>query len=139
MKNSPRVPSAGEQHGESELLSPELSARLQHLNRLAPDWDGYGAVPPTQWALATARSTLLALADRSGWALDEVFVVPSVDGGVRLEWVAESGRELTLILPPADQSMVRYYRFSVEPAFEDEVEAEDVKHLPAMLEWVRAT
>ena len=58
----------------------------------------------------------------------------TLGGGIRLEWAADSGRELILILPPTAAGAVHYYRFSAEPAFEEEVEARNVQGLPAMLE-----
>jgi hypothetical protein len=119
------------------LLPADVVERFDHLEHLTPDWDGCGAVPPRPWAMAVARGTLRQLAEHDTAALDDIFIVPSTEGGIRLEWVNDDGRELTLIIPPDEDGPVEFYRFSTDPPFEDHVLGRDLSRLPTMLDWYR--
>ncbi len=123
--------------GTSRPLPAAIEERLQHLAGLGAGWDGEGAVPPTPWALAVTRGELHRLASSTPWAVEDVFVVPAVDGGVRLEWVDDSGRELTAIVPPDMFGSVEFYRYSQRPPFEDHNLAADLLELPVLLDWMR--
>jgi hypothetical protein len=125
-----------DRQSDATLLPRELTERLHHLESLQENWDGYGAIPPTSSALAAGREALHHLVQDARWAIDGVFVVPAVNGGVRLEWVSDGGRELTVIIPAAACDPIHFYRFSTEPALEEDIEADDFASLPIMLEWV---
>ena len=117
-------------------LPAGLTARLHQLADLEPGWDGSGAPPPTPWAIDVARDALQRLGDGTAWAVEDVFVVPSAEGGIRLEWVADNRRELTVIIPPDTSGMVEFYRFSADPALDETIGASDLAQLPDMLAWL---
>jgi hypothetical protein len=119
-------------------LPAHVRERLDHLASLTPGWDGYGATAPSTWALDTGRGALKRLQRDVPSAIDEVFIVPSVDGGIRFEWVSDTGRELTVIIPSTARNSIHFYRFSAQPAFEEDAEADDFGPLPAMLDWLEA-
>jgi hypothetical protein len=119
------------------VVPADVVERLDHLEHLSSGWDSCGAVPPTPWALAVARGTIRQLAEHDAWALAEVFIVPAIDGGIRLEWVRDDSRELTLIIPPNEDGAVEFYRFDPVPPYEDHVVARDLSRLPTMLAWYR--
>lgn len=75
-------------HGPTMLL-PALQ-RLDELSRLAPDWDSYGALPPSVTALDTAESIMRQVVEQLGDSFGEraapYTVMPIADGGLQLEW-----------------------------------------------------
>jgi hypothetical protein len=58
---------------------------LDELRELKNDWDGYGAVPPTEDAIALAELIVNA----------EPRVVPLSNGGVQIEWPV-AGAEISI-------------------------------------------
>jgi hypothetical protein len=64
--------------------------RLAELAVLEADWDSYGADPPTDLAIMTARQVLQAVAKRlvsaAGADPAPYFIAPVPTGGVQLEW-----------------------------------------------------
>jgi hypothetical protein len=64
--------------------------RLAELAALQADWDSYGADPPTDLAITTARQVLEAVAGRlasaAGATPAPYFIAPVPTGGVQLEW-----------------------------------------------------
>lgn len=129
-----------DEHGTSLLPLPvHIEERLQHLASLERNWDGEGAKPPAMRALAVVRAELNRLAEVAAWAVDDVFVVPAIDGSIRLEWVADSGRELTVTFPPNRPDAVEIYRYCPEPLLEEHDTATDVSRLPELLRWLRTS
>ena len=68
--------------GGHESLAP-LGEALDALAGLQPDWDSYGALPPSRMTLQYAWSLASALVDR-GMPVPQVF--PTRSGGVQFEW-----------------------------------------------------
>lgn len=74
---------------------PSLATACQRLAELAslePDWDSYGADPPTALAVTTARSLIEDVARRASAATGvdpaPYFIAPISTGGVQLEWTS---------------------------------------------------
>src|SRR5437870_5660800 len=117
------------------VVSISVSTRLRELEQLEPGWGDRGSVPPTPWALAAVRAALSSLADINQWAVNDVFLTPSVDGGIRMEWVDDSGRELTVIVPPDVSRPAEVYQFSQEPPLERDFFTDSLHDLPSLLTW----
>src|SRR4051812_1756447 len=66
---------------ESESWLPLLESRLSRMTYMRTGWDGYGAVPPSALAVATARE-LLVISSEVG--IQPAKVAPSVVGGVAI-------------------------------------------------------
>jgi hypothetical protein len=79
--------------------------RLTQLAALDPDWDSYGAAPPSAEAVATARQLVLAVAERLVDVVGEqarpFAVAPLADGCVQLTWRGPSD-ELEVEIGPRD-------------------------------------
>lgn len=92
---------AGRLHGPTILL-PALQ-RLDELSRLAPDWDSYGALPPSATALEVAETIMRQVIDRVGQPAGEraapYAVMPTTGGGLQLEWQGLTA-ELVLTIGP---------------------------------------
>jgi len=58
----------------ADYRQSRLSSKLDELAELKPDWNSYGALPITPSAIAVAHSIL-----------DNIQVVPTVDGGIQFE------------------------------------------------------
>lgn len=125
-------------HNQGEMLSTEVVGRLTELSALQANWDGYGAPAPTPWTLAIARESLHLIAGAFPWALDELFLAPAVDGGMRLEWMVDSGRELMVAIPPEPSGQVEFYRSDEARHFEEDGHEADLAKLPEMLNWLVA-
>jgi hypothetical protein len=82
-------PPGGQQVTLDRALEPSLE-RLAEIAQLAPDWDSYGAVPPS--ALAIARSAALlvklhsSIVEYLGKYIPPNHIAPLADGGIQLEW-----------------------------------------------------
>jgi hypothetical protein len=68
----------------------EAFARLDELADIGPDWDSYGADPPTDLALGVARSFFLIVANRFAerWGEKALpsHIAPIPTGGILAEW-----------------------------------------------------
>jgi hypothetical protein len=53
----------------------DFDIKLEELRKLDPNWDGYNGIPPSKEAISAAKRFM-----------DSLFIVPSTDGGVQLEW-----------------------------------------------------
>ncbi len=62
--------------------------QLKGLEALQPGWDSYGSAPIDPGALALAQRVLETLAAISGI---EPMIVPTVEGGVQMEWDHDGG------------------------------------------------
>lgn len=137
MHRTGNAPKRRGQHSSHAVhLRAELRARLDELASLEPNWDGYGAPPPTPYAVSEARDTLDGVADRFARSMDDLFLAPSVDGGVRLEWTTTAGRELTIIIPPERGSVVEFYRADEQHGIEGDICEKDLTRLSEMLTWL---
>jgi hypothetical protein len=71
------------------MLLPALQ-RLDELSRLEPDWDRYGALPPSAPALDIAESIMRQVVEQFGQLFGEraapYTVMPTAAGGLQLEW-----------------------------------------------------
>ena len=83
-----------------------FAGRIQHLQELEPDWDGYGGVPITNEAAETT-ATVLVIAKRLDEALEDPFIAPLPSGGLQVEWEVDSGNECLVVIPP-DGTNVEY-------------------------------
>jgi hypothetical protein len=73
-----------------------LKQRLQSIESLAPDWDGYGAHVIPGFVIQRAADWLTRLLERP---VGIPSVVPTPDGGVQLEWHRSPGHVELLFLP----------------------------------------
>lgn len=66
------------------------SERLDEIAKLGPDWDSYGADPPSPLAIAIAYELLLIVDINFGRVAYEQsqpqVVAPRADGGIQIEW-----------------------------------------------------
>ena len=99
---------------------PEITERLDYISTLSPDWDGYGAKVISPTAI-DACVRLLNTMDRRWYSREsDLFIAPTADGGLELEWKRVSSKELTLVIPPAGK-IVQY----LLTTFDRNGEAED--------------
>jgi hypothetical protein len=85
------VVEVAEEGGEPDWL-PQVVRRLRELLRLGPGWDSYGARPVDPRAVAAALALLAHVMKRAAEAPQ---IVPTVHGGVQLEWHSkEAGVEV---------------------------------------------
>lgn len=63
-----------------------IDERLAELAQLEPDWDSYGALPPSPRALSMARAMVERAVERFGERGIPGEVMPIADGAVQLEW-----------------------------------------------------
>lgn len=85
---------------KSSSLPPELSDRLNRLATLPQNWNSYGAAPINPEAKQRARGIIRRVLALAGKDIVLPFVAPSPDGGIELEWITSSGKELMLEIPP---------------------------------------
>lgn len=92
---------------ERATMAPALMRVVNKLNellKLPPDWDSYGARPPEPNAAVSA----LGLIERilaSGESAPRI--VPTVDGGIQLEWHAD--RKYLEVIAHADKTLSAYF------------------------------
>lgn len=76
---------------------------LKKLSHLPPNWDSYGALPPTPVALAVTKHFLTEIDTMLGQYADHhvqpELIVPLADGGVQIEWSTRAG-ELDIQVGP---------------------------------------
>ena len=88
----------------AELLAEfraALDQQLRPLERLRDGWDSYGARPIDPQTLGRARDFLLDLVTQVGRDRPHVFIAPTVQGGISLEW--QSGpKELSVRFTPTE-------------------------------------
>lgn len=78
---------------------PEAAARLSALQKLQPDWDGFGGYPPSEEALVTTASLIILCQSLSEEKLPSPFIAPLPNGGLEIEWNMANGTELMLVIP----------------------------------------
>ena len=87
------------------------SDRLDDIAKLGPDWDSYGADPPSPLAIAIASELLLIVDKNFGRLAYEQsqpqVVAPRADGGIQIEW----GTRPVEIAVHADPSGVLVYLY----------------------------
>jgi hypothetical protein len=101
--------------GALESLAPvaaEYRRRLRNalapLRTLPPDWDSYGADPVDPPTLDRATSFLSTLAIYVRSRYPRLYIVPTTDGGVSLEW--QSGpKELTITFQPGSKELEVFF------------------------------
>ncbi len=92
---------------------PSLIDRFRELLRLPRDWDSYGAEPVRSEAALTGALIANACITRGARI---PHIVPTVEGGVQLEWSAH-GRDLEVeVLSPKEVSVL--YREDGRPVWE---------------------
>jgi len=77
----------------------DILLQLDRLLGVPPNWDSYGADPPSPDAAASARGLVLALGQ--SWDLPAPLVSPTRTGGVLLEW-ASGSKELEIEIVSRD-------------------------------------
>ena len=90
---------------ELNTISPKVALRLQKLAELESDWDGEGGESIPQNVISRAVCILRKVNNISPTLLKEVFIAPSPDGGLDLEWGTNEGGELLLFVPPLSKSV----------------------------------
>jgi hypothetical protein len=72
--------------GHAHRTIAELTEKLNTFSRLEPDWDTYGALPPTVVAQDAARQLLTEIVPIVGEKALGVSISPLPNGGVLFEW-----------------------------------------------------
>lgn len=72
--------------GADGAMLEQAMSQLARLAALAPNWDSYGAVPPTGAAIAEAEAVLRLAFHSFGDRARPYAIAPLADGGVSLEW-----------------------------------------------------
>ncbi len=72
--------------GADGAMLEEAMRQLARLGTLAPNWDSYGALPPTGMAIAGAEAMLRLAFQKFGDRARPRVIAPLADGGVSLEW-----------------------------------------------------
>lgn len=92
---------------EQATMTSELTSVVDKLNellKLPPNWDSYGAHPPEPDAAVSAFG-LIERIIASGEPVPRI--VPTVDGGIQLEWHAD-GKYLEIVAR-ADKTLSAYF------------------------------
>jgi hypothetical protein len=106
---------------------PDAVRDLEQLGALGPDWDSYGARPILPENIVTAFEVLLTLVKQD---TPRPFVVPTVIGGVQLEWhTRKADLEIEVVAPLRLQVLW-------EPAGGSASEVEVVSDFVRLREWV---
>ena len=88
-------------------VAPSALKRIEHLMSLRSNWDGYGGLPISDKAVGTTIRLLLEVHGLTKGKLKLPFIAPQPDGGLEMEWIQDSGKELTLVVP-ADGNEIEY-------------------------------
>lgn len=118
------------------LADPHLQDvldRLISLSGLPRDWDGQGAEPIHETAVASAMAVLRALIDQArgvGFALPRPATSPSPGGSIGFEWERD-GNVLTIECIPGSDVLHVYQSLG------DTEREEDIANLPALWDTVR--
>ncbi|MXY21413.1 MAG: hypothetical protein F4Y49_08770 [Dehalococcoidia bacterium] len=78
---------------------PSFANRIEHLQTLESDWDGYDSAPITDKA-AEKTAIILKIVKRISENLEDPFIAPLPSGGLQIEWEVDSGNECLLVIPP---------------------------------------
>jgi hypothetical protein len=84
--DAPQSPMSIQTNGTAGLPLGDGLQRIRELERLKLDWDSYGSEPPTQWALAAARTLILEVSENSKYLRVPFAIMPLSGGGVQIEW-----------------------------------------------------
>ena len=114
-----------------QLFAPKALQRIEHLMRLDFNWDGYGGLPITNKAIHIATQLLFQAHRLTKGELKLPFIAPLPEGGLELEWIQDSGKELTLVISPDGREI----EFLLDiPSTEGKIdESEGVLHKDAQL------
>jgi len=104
--------------------------KLLRLTKLPEDWDSYGAAPPPS-DLVRAIVKVLEYSEVIDVPVPEV--VPTVSGGVQLEWYMRD-RQLEIEFPGA--GAVEYLQTDLARSAEEEGRVEDLDTLRSLLLWI---
>ena len=89
------------------MVAPSALKRIEHLMSLRSNWDGYGGLPISDNAVRVAIQLLLQVHRLTKGEPKLPFIAPQPDGGLEMEWIQDSGKELTLVVP-ADGNEIEY-------------------------------
>jgi hypothetical protein len=122
-------PPGGQQVTLDRALEPSLE-RLAEIARLAPDWDSYGAAPPSALAIARSAAFLVKLhtsfIENVGKYIGPSHVAPLADGGIQLEWSGPSA-EIEVQIGP--EGTFGYLLINKQGANRTHEEADEVPEL----------
>src|SRR5262249_40210298 len=118
--------------GEPAWVRPSV-AQLDHLLQLPGNWDSYGAAPTDPRA---ARMALQLLAMIMNADTPAPTVVPTVRGGVQLEW-HHHNVDLEIELPPNGPAHVAYENFTDDRRWEGELRFNPLSLVGALAELSR--
>ena len=82
----------------------ELDGQLDRLRALRPGWDSYNARPVDIATLDRAREFVVRLASLPSRIQPQLFVTPTVRGGISLEW-QDGPKELTVRFTPHEWNL----------------------------------
>ncbi len=109
-----------------DMVQPALD-RVAQLAALPPDWDSYGANPPTEQAVARANALLLAVGRAYGGtygpAVRPYAIAPLDDGGLQLEWRGGTGEIEVEIGPQAGLAYLFIDKTGSERSFVEQDDA----------------
>lgn len=119
----------GGQESEEPVWSAGVTQRIDELLRLPTNWDSYGASPINPSAAAAALRLVLRTADSATPAPQ---VVPTVEGGLQLEW-HERGIDLEIATHPGGRVTLYYFDHRTGKESEDDL-GPDLSRLRAALD-----
>lgn len=110
--------------------------RLRELQQLPAGWDSYDARSVSLEVIEKTKSVLLDAISPGGLGPPALFIAPTSNGGIGLEWKLESGKEFVLEIPPEGNMS---YLLVVPKAEGGEEETEGIVQSPQELQRLLRT
>jgi hypothetical protein len=111
-----------------------LVRRILELERLPPDWDGYGSPPVGREMASRAIWLVSQIAGLGIETLPAPFVGPVAGGGVILEWTVRS-RQLSIAV--LAERKIEYLKWETGEQFEEgEVSLRSLGRLRELISWL---
>ena len=123
----------GDMTASRRVLPSHIVARLRAIAAPASCWESDGGLPTTDHACAMALAALEQLAAAVPWSVERVFITPSHDGGIHLQWMTDE-RGLIVTVPPAKGQPFTIFQSRSQPPSEEEWHTVDLSCLPALLQ-----
>lgn len=133
-------PPAGQQVTLDRALEPSLE-RLAEIAQLAPDWDSYGAAPPSAHAIARSAAFLVKLhssfVEHLGKYSGPSHIAPLADGGIQLEWSGPQAELDVQITPEGTFGYLLTRAWGTEQTYEEADEVPESKIIQLIVDVAR--